>query len=663
VPSQSDAYLNALIADHAALRQDGQTFNVVIAGLLSVAVALMGGLGAFLFTSSCAGPPLRCRPTIWEPIYAVLPLPALALLALYGRLGNIATLRGFYLRGLENELQRLAQSPEVQVEGSAPIRLPSFTHLVIGLSSQRRGLLQYRFLTLIIYLTIGLLFATTTAVCMVLARPIDLQIVMGLAYAGSSAVLGRVLWCGSLGGRKLWKLTTEMPTPPEQPAETSRPARRSLLGYVILPRPQDLLVKGGIIPLAWAWASFAGPSDQWRHVLPLLGFTLAFELFLYQARYIVNDLRGLDVDIDFSKFRPKPKFPLPAGAREVKASLIAIIFRLGFTIWFALRVLTPPFRGALLAALGMVLVLTIVYEILRARSERIGPKDDLLTMSLTPTLVLVFVGAGYGLRACLGVYLATPGHTDWLLIGSTAVAMTAFGSMFVAMRWAIKRSVLVVLEEGERPPTHAYRDVLKRMRHIAPLLREARVLEDHGEGLDSVSSEGPSDAHPLHAYRILELISSPTWWNVAVVLAASFAAVAGVRLMEDRRLGALLLAAAVGVAEGVGVVLIYGGDSAVRGGIGGMKASRLRALLPIGVASTLLAALVASHGIRAVAVAIIPSAVVGGVYVIFRHSSPDDLDAKPDPGWLDRVGWPLARTLLGETAARKLINPKQQQGP
>jgi hypothetical protein len=662
-----ERYLEVLHADYAALRSDQQGLNVLITGLFSLGVVIFGPIGYFL-VASCHVATLSCDASIWPPVMALVPLGPLGIIGFFGVLSNVNIVRSYYIRAVEHELQRVAGSPEVSFRGGDPIRLPSFVEITETMVSQRRGLLHYRLLNMLSVMTLGLLFTGTTVFCLLYARPIDLQVAAGLFYTGIIVLLGLTVWDATKGGPGLWRYATKHVhrVNDADVADATRPRRgRRFVSYLLLPRPGDLLFKGWIIPIAWILAAAGTAGLRWSSWWNLVAFTVVFELVFYQGRYIVNDLRGLGVDATYSAFKRSTRFPDAAGRREIWAAIVVVIVRVSVTVWFALRVLTPPFQEILLVAMLAVLVQAVVYETLRELVS-CRPGRNLLAMTPGRVAVLVVVGTGYAIRACVGLSLARAGAEDWLMLGLAAVMMTALGSLFVTMTWTLDGIIQVALRPGEDLPTHRYRSALETACHIAPLLGQARLLGYRDDGLERTAAHSPARdrSNPLNRRRSLELISDVTWWNAMLLVAAPLAAMAGVRIAGDLRVAPLLLAGAVGAMTGAAVLGLYGGDERRWLRLPGLETPRWgRGLAALAAGAALVALLSAGAGPRGAFLAWSTLALVGLVYLFFRHAT--RATVLFDPGIvLDAVRRVLLRLLrrgalivLGPEAARRLSTP------
>jgi hypothetical protein len=655
-PVQPERYLETLVTDYTVLREDRQSMDQVVAALISVAVALIGGLGAFL-ARTCKGTSLSCSPQIWPPIYGILPLVPLAVLAQFGSLANVHTIRSYYTRAVEEQLQMLASSPEIRYRDSAPIRLPNFSQLVDRMVSQRRGrgFLRYQFLVLVMYLTIGVLFIGVTIWCLFLTRPLWFRIAMGLFYALSLAVLIRVLWAGTVGGHALWKdLTRHYSGQSTEEQELRRHRQgRSLSSYLLLPRPGELLVKGGIIPLAWALSSLATGEFRIKHVWQVILLTLIFEVVFYQARYVINDLHGLRIDSRYSKFKKQIRFPQPARRIDVQISILTVAGRVILAILLAASLLDPRLQQAIVVAGGAVFLHSAAYELLRHKVSPNKPGHDLLRMTIGRMSILTLVGVGYAIRACLGLFLGDDGNTDWLLLGYAALMMTALGSMFVAMTWAIDGITQVVPHDArdatrllamslgsserpssfsERPLTHRYRKSLEEMSHIAPLLQQAELLDKRSGVIRATSAPAPANNEDdlLRTRRSLEQISGLTWWNTMLVIAAVLAGLTGVRLAGSHHVGSMLTSGAIGLIGGALIVIAYGGDRRLFKRWGMLSTpSQARALAPLLIFAIGLTLVGGNVPPQPDWLAGIPFAVVGGVYLFFRHASLQDIQVQP----------------------------------
>lgn len=657
-------YLWALDTDYSALRSDQQSYNTVIAGLFSLAVLIFGPLGYWL-TSSCDFTTLSC-PKYPPELLAVVPLGPLGIIGFYSVLSNINLMRSYYTRLVESEMQRVANSPAIAFRGGAPLRLPGFANLTETLVSQRRGVLHYRLLNLLTVAGLGVLFTGTTVLCVLFTRPVDLQVLAAVFYAFAITLLVLTVRDDTRGGLAMWRFATRLGTAPAQDAAPRR-AGRPLLSYLVLPRPGDLLYKGTIIPVAWLLSAAAGGRLTPGGFGLVAGFTAVFEILFYQARYIVNDLRGLGADPEYSSFKRRNRFPAWAGRREIRMALADVALRGAAALWIAIRVFPDPYRVVLLAAMAAVVLQAAVYETLRTRvSPRAG--RDLLALTGGRALILVLVGVGYGIRAGLGLLLGHAAAPDWTLVGVGAAMMTAFGAMFVTMTWAIDGVSQIVLEPGEALPAWRYAPGLALDAQIAPLLRMAGLLRRRDGALEPARhAHGAEEAAWLDRLRPLRGVSSPSWWNLMFLLACPLAALTGIRLAGVAGVTRPLWAAGVGLAVAAAVLALH------RGGVLAPRLpSAAAAVLPalaVAAGCAALGLLIAPRTMPAGVLAAAPLALVGSVYLGFRNASRNFVLFDPAIVLaavrrdLSALSARLTVAVIGDEAARRILHPAPAETP
>jgi hypothetical protein len=161
-----------------------------------------------------------------------------------------------------------------------------------------------------------------------------------------------------------------------------------------------------------------------------------FEFLFYQARYPLNDVR--DRRVDSSKEMSKTRFPrsLVDDQKALRAAYASFLARLaiGGLIVFCL----PPIHDREHAGLLLsVFIIALPYEWCRSRCIAAAYTSSGLKTPKGWTLaVIAVVGLGYGLRAVAGLWLAGIGDPRALLL--MALGASFFGSMFVALGWALE---------------------------------------------------------------------------------------------------------------------------------------------------------------------------------------------------------------------------------
>jgi hypothetical protein len=299
------------------------------------------------------------------------------------------------------------------------------------------------------------------------------------------------------------------------PSVPSAQSGRSLVRYLLLPRPVDV-TKWLFVPIAALIAFLHVDVDPVDRV-PLLwaaGTWLVFEYLIYQGRYQWNDIRGFGDDIAHPAAVERGRLPSSRfGPRfSVSASLLVILAKAALATIFAL--LAP---GAVADLIWMsflaVWSLALGYEWLRGNPDRMHHLAPAIWSS---------VGMGYAIRTALGLLLfgLNPhGDTLWPFV-SFVVAAWLFGIVFVTLTWVLEA---IGHCRGQLPGVLVYPDdSLSRKPHLIPLLRYAGV---DVRRLDPSDPVPPSAEGEEFLKGWIPLVSP---WNVAVVAATSVSAAAAI---------------------------------------------------------------------------------------------------------------------------------------
>lgn len=312
-------------------------------------------------------------------------------------------------------------------------------------------------------------------------------------------------------------------------------SERSLAGYLLLPRPGDL-VKAWIFPAAFTFGALAGGGVGGRELLRAAVAWVALEFLIYQARYQWNDIRGFDADQRHPDRVARGRLPGPASRRRqrVRASGLVMGARLALVAVAALA-LSPLDLGAPLLALTLaVFGVAIGYEALRGRctgaAERVPPP---LTAGILA--LWVAVGAGYALRGVSGLAFAVDLFGRPWLFAAATVTFWSFGIAFVTGRWALE--ALPFARSDGRGGIRWRVEPGQAREHSLALVRWLPAASPStGRG-----DEGFGDWRAL-----LGDVPPLAPWNLAAVLAAAAAAVTGRLLAGPADLPDALLAGAVG---------------------------------------------------------------------------------------------------------------------
>ena len=298
-------------------------------------------------------------------------------------------------------------------------------------------------------------------------------------------------------------------------------SERSLAGYLLLPRPGDL-IKAWIFPAAFALGVLAASGASGWEVTRVAVIWVALELLIYQARYQWNDIRGFEADQRHPDRAGRGRLPGPASesSRHIRASALVAVARLGLAALVALALrpleLGWPLLGLALSVFGVA----ALYEVLRSRatgnSDRVPPplRFDILAL-------WIIVGGGYAIRGfsglALGIYLF---EGPWLPLAAV-VAFWAFGIAFVTSRWALEALAFARLDGHGRLAWQA--EAGQAREHTLALVRWLPAPRAEAETGGSQGS--------LEDWRPLAGRTSPLApWSLAAILAA-VAAAAGGRLL------------------------------------------------------------------------------------------------------------------------------------
>jgi hypothetical protein len=311
------------------------------------------------------------------------------------------------------------------------------------------------------------------------------------------------------------------------PARTAE-AGRTLAGYLLIPRPKDL-VKAVVVPLTFAVGAAASGGVSTTRLWQAALVWLVLELLVYQARYQWNDVRGFAADQAHPDRVARGRLPGPIerARPHIAASLVVAGARLALT--GAVAVAAPGLRGIVLAMTVGVFGVAFVYEHVRSRAT--GRTNE-VPVPLHASLVALWaaVGAGYAVRGMTGLALAVDlGGRPALVIAAT-LAMWGVGVVFVTCRWTLEAMCFASFHGG-RVVWDARR--AKAREHTLGLVRwlPRRVAPTAHDPSRWRALQGPTPA------------TAP--WHVSLVVAAGAAAVMG-----------RLLVGALDVATGVGVALV-----------------------------------------------------------------------------------------------------------
>ena len=565
-----DRRLQILLEDYVQAREDDRSYAAIQAGALGLALTLLGVLTALVSTTCQFAVSDDCRQAP-DWVLALTPLAPLAPIAFLMLGGTIATMRSFYTRALEEEIDLYSGGNLAVLSAVTPM---SFARLATTVSSMRRGSRTYRLIALSILLVTLLAFGGL-AVFIGYLLP-SYRVAMGVGYGAAAVLLVVEVLKASVGGRRYFcdRLrevhTSSLAGMTDRAAE--RQEERSLTSYLILPRPEDT-VKWSILLIAYGvgvWAAGSGgrwAADPWSTGLQLLGVFVLVEYLFYMGRYQVNDARGLADDLESPARSARRRLPhgpdKRTAVRNVAISGLVTVVRAVLAL--ALAVLLDQTR-LLLVLLAVLVVYSVGYEALRhhareaadpAGAQKQSPSEPPMSRRLTVLVRLTWlaVGAGYAGRALAGLWVAGVRDTG-ILVLATAF-FWGLGIVFVLMTWALEATSYCFNDttaEGKGQPSCSVASHrLLRKPHLLALLDPIGRRE--GWEVQRVVAAPPEDGANCSDQRVLLRAPLDTPWNLAALATLPPAAGLGGLLLRTGHDWALLFT----VLPTAGLVAIWAG--------------------------------------------------------------------------------------------------------
>lgn len=325
-------------------------------------------------------------------------------------------------------------------------------------------------------------------------------------------------------------------------ATTAPPTGLRLLVYVLLPRPQELLVKTSFVLVAYLtgrWASMGPGLAVWEVAMAIV----ALELLAYQARYQVNDILDAFHDADHPAAASRRRIPGGESGR-VRATVFGAaagrVALAGATCLF----LQERARLTSLIGIGCIFLVALVYESLRRVLRRPVSLLAVSQLDWVCAATFVVVGAGYGLRVATGLALA--GAPAWALVPAAAFGWL-LGIACVSMTWALEGTAFITAGWS------GIDEHLLRKRHLAVSLRFAGMFP-------------PDPAAGSGSPVLVRVLARPSQlrspWAIAALAASTVAAVLGLLLGAQWRTGSGALPGATGATVAVITAVAVAGGAA-----------------------------------------------------------------------------------------------------
>lgn len=195
---------------------------------------------------------------------------------------------------------------------------------------------------------------------------------------------------------------------------------RRLLLYFIYPKIQDPQ-KPALIILGFIYGAILMSSPfNFIYIIRLILVIIIFDFLAYQARYQINDIRGLKEDKEagcknrlLSDDINNPEHILKLSLIIASAKIIICVF---MTIFLEYKI-----KKVLLVSLGILFISTLLYEIVRAKK--------------ITWLIFALVGTGYPLRFFVGLLSIVNVDFNFETI-CFMLALWSYGSFSSILSWA-----------------------------------------------------------------------------------------------------------------------------------------------------------------------------------------------------------------------------------
>ncbi|MDD6628965.1 MAG: hypothetical protein PUF03_12040 [Lachnospiraceae bacterium] len=275
---------------------------------------------------------------------------------------------------------------------------------------------------------------------------------------------------------------------------------RHTLQYLFYPKLQDLQ-KPMLIILGFIYGYFITNVDVTldnivTYVLRIILVLFVFDFLAYQARYQINDIRGIEEDMEAGgKVRLTVEGTQQSGHLMMLSGKVAfcrIIFALLITI-----VCGGEVKRLLLTCLCILLISTILYELVR--------KKEIIWS------IFVTVGIGYPLRFFLGFFTIAP--IEWISLQPFqlvcfSLAICAYGSFASTLSWA---NEVINRMNKERNASGKFPSEYKKKHYMYI----QKIFEKRFENCEGRNRDIP--IMPLHEKSELK---DP--WNLALILSLIF---------------------------------------------------------------------------------------------------------------------------------------------
>lgn len=424
---KEDAYINMLITELESDRNDARNSDNQIMQTIGVAATL---LGVFTGTSMFANPNIDEMKVYQQVIFLLSATVFIAVVSYIVTLGIKNVLRYYHIQDIENRLYKFFDFDKQNSDRNlihwdslcAPVITRDPKHI-----ASRYGI-SYFFscslaaLSALAFCIIMLIFQflripdKTQCDYVISSIMVFILTVLGMTFGFSAFNVNKRI--KNLRKAAQQNIESRLTGNPSAAHKTAMETRK-MVRYFIYPKMSDLQ-KPLLIVLGFVGGICLSGFEvlSFELCFHLLYAMFVFDFLAYQARYFINDIRGINDGNDRLHHEDKQK-----EKRNIQVALIDSFVRIIAAI---ILTITAPktVRIYLVIALVLLVFSTISYEWARSTKKII--------------LVYFLVGMGYPLRFFLGLIIVPIMHVPILVLCylSLGVALWAYGSCASILSWA-----------------------------------------------------------------------------------------------------------------------------------------------------------------------------------------------------------------------------------
>ena len=440
----SPTRLQLLIDEYKSARDDERAESGLLVTILQIVLASALAAAVFL-----AGPPEKyatAQPygsTFWVTILApvVLLLPIIHATTLWGT----RTTRSFYMRALEREIRsELENSDSRRGPSGFPTRFESYPRLKLftlkelELKNTAVGTSSKGGYTLLIFSTACF---TTTFIFLVINAYYHIRNINDMLAAFATLFYGTVAIAlanktlqNSLGGRSFFfqnviqthyscdnSLLPQSPLNHDQTeAIVETEIQRTPSSLKLLTKPDDLLkIIHETVGTLFAYFLISFHTSNRvhdGHLLMLILMILAFEMLVYQTRYLVNDVLGRNEEGVLKSRGQRGK--MTGSPEHVLAAVRSLMLRSALIFVSVVLALFSGVGLTFTIGIALLALVTAVYEAVRRAEAKTAHSPR--AQNILARLVFILVSLGIPLR---------------FVFGFAVYSELYFGSLDGALRW------------------------------------------------------------------------------------------------------------------------------------------------------------------------------------------------------------------------------------